>query len=157
MENRVLVPALCLSLSLGLLAGCEREEPAVVEPVEPVVVEPAPTVTPTDPIVTTTPATPDVDVDVPPPTELGTDVYNATGTITVVDPTASQVTVDHEAVAALNWPAMTMTFDVEQPTLLENLETGDEVSFAFVQAGENRYVIQQITEEAGNAQAQQEE
>jgi membrane fusion protein, copper/silver efflux system len=44
-----------------------------------------------------------------------------------------QVTLSHEAVPAIGWPAMTMTFRLDPPTLAVGLKTGDQVGFAFEQ------------------------
>ncbi|HET7656100.1 MAG TPA: copper-binding protein [Luteimonas sp.] len=58
----------------------------------------------------------------------------ATGTITAIDPVAQTVTIDHGPVAALDWPAMTMTF--QAPAVdLSGFEQGDRVSFQFSASG----------------------
>lgn len=45
------------------------------------------------------------------------------------------ITLSHEPVPALQWPAMTMTFTLGEPTLARGLRAGDRVRFAFDQAG----------------------
>lgn len=60
--------------------------------------------------------------------------YSATGTITELK--GSDVTISHDPVAEIGWPAMTMTFRAEQPELLASVRTGDKVSFEFSQAGD---------------------
>jgi Cu(I)/Ag(I) efflux system membrane fusion protein len=47
--------------------------------------------------------------------------------------TGDSVTLSHEPVPALNWPAMTMSFRVEDPALLRGFGVGDRVTFAFDQ------------------------
>ncbi|OYW24421.1 MAG: hypothetical protein B7Z44_20500 [Caulobacter sp. 12-67-6] len=46
---------------------------------------------------------------------------------------ADGVTISHQPVPAIGWPAMTMTFRVEQPALLKGIKKGDRVRFAFDQ------------------------
>jgi len=45
------------------------------------------------------------------------------------------ITLSHQPVPALQWPAMTMSFTLADPKLAEGLKTGDQVRFAFDQAG----------------------
>jgi Cu(I)/Ag(I) efflux system membrane fusion protein len=44
-----------------------------------------------------------------------------------------QITISHEPVPAIGWPAMTMTFRLEPPTLAKGLKAGDRVAFGFEQ------------------------
>jgi Cu(I)/Ag(I) efflux system membrane fusion protein len=44
-----------------------------------------------------------------------------------------QITFSHEAVPAIGWPAMTMTFKLGSPTLTKGLKVGDRVAFGFEQ------------------------
>lgn len=45
------------------------------------------------------------------------------------------VTLSHEPVPAIGWPAMTMTFRLASPQLGQGLKVGDRVEFGFVQEG----------------------
>jgi Cu(I)/Ag(I) efflux system membrane fusion protein len=45
------------------------------------------------------------------------------------------ITLSHAPVPALNWPAMTMTFALQDPSLARGFKVGDQVTFAFDQAG----------------------
>lgn len=58
--------------------------------------------------------------------------YAASGTIEKI--TARTVTLRHGPVAALEWPAMTMTFATTGPAQLRGFKRGDKVSFRFVQS-----------------------
>lgn len=51
-----------------------------------------------------------------------------TGSVTAIDTAAGEITLDHGAIAELDWPAMTMGFAAPQK-LLEGLAVGDRVSF----------------------------
>jgi Cu/Ag efflux protein CusF len=53
---------------------------------------------------------------------------NSTGTITALDKAAGRVTLDHAAIPAAEWPAMTMGFDAD-PAILGDVEVGDKVAF----------------------------
>jgi Cu(I)/Ag(I) efflux system periplasmic protein CusF len=52
----------------------------------------------------------------------------ATGTVTAIDTAKGEVTLDHGAIAELEWPPMTMTFAAE-PGLLNDVKVGDKVAF----------------------------
>jgi Cu/Ag efflux protein CusF len=51
------------------------------------------------------------------------------GTVRAVDLDGGTVTLKHEAIAALGWPAMTMKFSVASASLLENLQVGERIRF----------------------------
>jgi len=59
-------------------------------------------------------------------------VYSTIGTIKAIS--AAKVTLDHQPVKALGWPAMTMTFRIANPTIARGYKPGDRVRFGFVQA-----------------------
>ena len=58
--------------------------------------------------------------------------FNAVGTIARL--TATNVTIDHGPVPALKWPAMQMTFRLDQPALARGFKRGDRVRLTFDQA-----------------------
>lgn len=51
------------------------------------------------------------------------------GVVKSVDATAGTVTLSHQPIAALRWPAMTMAFKVAKPELLKGLAVGAQVKF----------------------------
>src|SRR5688572_2611654 len=51
-----------------------------------------------------------------------------TGTVTALDAAAGTVTLDHQAMPEIGWPAMTMTFKAD-PALLAGVKDGDKVAF----------------------------
>lgn len=61
--------------------------------------------------------------------------HRAAGAVKSVDAAKGTVTIDHEAIASINWPAMTMNFKVRDATRLAHLKPGAKVRFAFVQQG----------------------
>jgi Cu(I)/Ag(I) efflux system protein CusF len=64
----------------------------------------------------------------------------AKGRVKSVDAKAGTVTLDHEPVKSMNWPAMSMTFKVQDKALMDKLAQGKEVSVEFEQRGKD-YVI----------------
>lgn len=58
--------------------------------------------------------------------------YSTTGTIKTIS--AAKITLDHQPVKALGWPAMTMTFRIANPAIARGLKPGDRVRFSFSQA-----------------------
>lgn len=69
-----------------------------------------------------------------------TDRHVAKGTVKSVDAKAGTVTLDHEPVKSMNWPAMSMTFKVRDKALMEKLGQGKKVEVKFEQRGKD-YVI----------------
>ncbi len=69
--------------------------------------------------------------------------HSAKGTVTKVDASSKKVTLAHEPVESLSWPAMTMGFVVQDEQLLNNLNVGDTVDFEFMKA-EQGYVITEV-------------
>ena len=58
----------------------------------------------------------------------------------MVELDAAAITLEHEAVPALKWPAMTMPFQLARPDLARGLKAGDAVRFRFRQKGDEHVV-----------------
>ena len=72
------------------------------------------------------------------------------GIIQSIDPARSLVTISHEPIAGLGWPAMNMTFKVRRPGMLRGLKRGLRVDFAVNARPEgDQYIIERIMPEAG--------
>jgi len=54
---------------------------------------------------------------------------SAIGVVRQVKPEEGKVKINHEAIPALGWPAMTMTFRVKDKSVLEGIGPGDKVHF----------------------------
>lgn len=65
------------------------------------------------------------------------------GVIRAVNETTGKVQIAHEPIAGLNWPAMTMWFELQKP-LPANLKVGDRVLFELTQKLNNKWVITRI-------------
>ena len=50
------------------------------------------------------------------------------GTVTAINAEAGTITIDHGAIEAVDWPAMTMAFKA-QPELIDSVKVGDKVAF----------------------------
>ena len=57
------------------------------------------------------------------------------GVVKAIDPARGTITLQHEAIAAIGWPAMTMTFKLASPDLLKGVKVGDKVRFGLHPAG----------------------
>ena len=58
-----------------------------------------------------------------------------TGVVKAIDATKGTLTLQHEAIASIGWPAMTMPFKVASPELLKHVKVGDKVQFTLHPAG----------------------
>lgn len=64
------------------------------------------------------------------------------GTVTAIDVAAGTVSLDHEPIAAISWPAMSMQFTAEDPTELQGIAVGDRVSFELRSANETSVITE---------------
>ena len=67
--------------------------------------------------------------------------HTAVARVKKVDATAGTVTLAHEPVKSLNWPAMTMGFKVTDRSLLDKLAEGKKVEVEFKQVGKDYVII----------------
>ena len=58
-----------------------------------------------------------------------------TGIVKAIDTVKNTITLQHEAITSIGWPAMTMAFKVTSPDLLEAAKVGDKVQFTVHPAG----------------------
>lgn len=78
------------------------------------------------------------------------DAATGKGVLKRIDAAAGVANINHEPIAALKWPAMTMDFKVADPRQLSALKAGQTVSFGLVKDPTLGYVISHI-EAAGPA------
>ncbi|ODU66620.1 MAG: copper-binding protein [Rhodanobacter sp. SCN 65-17] len=57
------------------------------------------------------------------------------GIVKAIDTAKGTITLQHQAIAAIGWPAMTMTFKADPPTLLAKVKVGEKVQFTLHPAG----------------------
>ena len=59
----------------------------------------------------------------------------AQGTVNSIDQAAGTINISHGPVASANWPAMSMSFKLANPSLVSGIEAGQRVEFQFTVAG----------------------
>src|SRR6266508_3970936 len=59
--------------------------------------------------------------------------HHAIGVVKSVDADKGTVSIDHEAVGSMNWPAMTMRFKAKDKKMLQSVKSGAKVEFDFEQ------------------------
>lgn len=72
--------------------------------------------------------------------DKGLPTHKATGVVKGADRNKGTVTLAHEPVPTLKWPAMTMSFAVKDKAMLDKLPANKKVEVEFVQQGKD-YVI----------------
>lgn len=71
-------------------------------------------------------------------------VISASGVVKQIDLVNKKITIAHEAIPSLGWPAMTMRFTfITQDDSINALTVGSPVSFSFIQQG-NISLLQSI-------------
>lgn len=63
------------------------------------------------------------------------------GTVTAIDAAAGTIAINHEPIAAINWPTMTMQFTAEDPAILQGIAVGDHVSFELKSSSETSTIV----------------
>jgi Cu(I)/Ag(I) efflux system membrane fusion protein len=71
--------------------------------------------------------------------------HQGVGKLEEIDSSSSTVSLSHEPIASLKWPAMTMEFKVANAALLKDLKPGTKVTFEFVERAPGEWVITSIT------------
>ncbi len=57
------------------------------------------------------------------------------GVIKAIDAAKGTITLQHETIAVIGWPAMTMPFKLASPELLKHVKVGDKVQFTLRPVG----------------------
>lgn len=70
--------------------------------------------------------------------------HKADGVLKAIDAAAGTVSVSHEPVASLGWPAMTMDFVLANPSLAAKLQPGSPIAFEFVERKPGEWVIYKL-------------
>lgn len=71
--------------------------------------------------------------------------HKGQGTVNSVDAKAGKVNLTHGPVPSLNWPGMTMDFQVKDNAVLKGITPGQKVEFNIAQTGQSQFVITSIT------------
>ena len=65
---------------------------------------------------------------------------DSTGVVKAVDASAGTITLDHQPIPGVGWPAMTMTFKATPPSVLAGIKAGDKVHFSVRIEGQKNMV-----------------
>ena len=111
-----LISALSLLAIAGALSACNAKAPTSSDTAPATMSEAAPA------------AMSDMSgmaMDAGPGAKMGSGV----GVITAIDKAAGTLTIKHDAIPAIDWPAMTMMFKANPTSVLDGLKVGDKISF----------------------------
>jgi Cu(I)/Ag(I) efflux system membrane fusion protein len=59
------------------------------------------------------------------------------------------VSITHDPISSLKWPAMTMDFALANPSLAANVKPGSTIDFEIVERGEGEWVITKMQAQHG--------
>lgn len=62
-----------------------------------------------------------------------------------MDIKAGKLNLNMDAVPSLNWPPMTMDFNVSDKKSLEKLKPGQKIEFDFIEKNKGQYMVTKIT------------
>jgi len=68
-------------------------------------------------------------------------IIEGKGIIKAINTAENSVTLQHEPIPILSWPAMTMNFSMDKTVALNQFKIGDQVQFTFKKGGDNTYMI----------------
>ncbi|MBX3639692.1 MAG: efflux RND transporter periplasmic adaptor subunit [Nitrosomonas sp.] len=85
------------------------------------------------------------------PAGTPTHTHHGTGIIQSIDWTHATVTIAHDPIASLKWPAMTMDFHVTDPALLQSVKPGQVIAFILAEQAIGGYAITQLHPAADSA------
>jgi Cu(I)/Ag(I) efflux system membrane fusion protein len=71
-------------------------------------------------------------------------VYHGHGTLDSIDVGGGMVTITHQPIPELNWPGMTMDFDLDKAEVAKGFSLHDPIRFDFEERGPGEYVITHI-------------
>ena len=77
-------------------------------------------------------------------TALAQTTHPATGVVRKIDVAKGTVTLAHDPVKSLKWPAMTMDFRVRDKASLATLKPGQKIEFELIEEKKGSYVISRI-------------
>lgn len=80
----------------------------------------------------------------------GAESYAGTGRIVAADARTGALTMQHDPIPALKWPAMTMDFEVADPAILKGLRPGQSVTFEMT-GKDGDFVVTAVRPAAGPA------
>ena len=79
-----------------------------------------------------------------PPAAASGKAHTATGTLEAVDATSGALTIRHEPIASLKWPAMTMEFLPANAAVAKAVQPGTAITFEFIERKPGEWVVTKI-------------
>ncbi len=76
-------------------------------------------------------------------------IHTGTGKITKVDAKTGELVMQHQPIPSLEWPAMTMEFEVKDPAMLKGLKVGEKVEFDLVKDEDGTFPVVAIRPKGG--------
>jgi Cu/Ag efflux protein CusF len=73
-----------------------------------------------------------------------TETHQGKGTINSLNVKAGKINLSHEPIASLDWPGMTMDFEVQDKASLNKLKPGQKITFKLIEVRKGKYVISEI-------------
>lgn len=70
--------------------------------------------------------------------------HKGEGTVHKVDAAAGTFNMSHGPISSLNWPAMTMDFQVKDKAILKDIKPGQKVEITIVQEGPTNFFVTRI-------------
>lgn len=86
------------------------------------------------------------------PQQAAVKMPHGRGKVVGIDPKSSEITLSHEPIPELGWPAMTMGFKLKDAKQLEQFKPGDQVQFDLQSDGRDQYMIDHIEKQGGMVQ-----
>jgi Cu/Ag efflux protein CusF len=74
-----------------------------------------------------------------------TETHLGKGKVNSVDVKAGRINLSHDPIASLDWPGMTMDFEVQDKASLNKLKPGQKIEFKLIEVRKGKYVISEIT------------
>lgn len=78
---------------------------------------------------------------------VSSNLISARGVVLQVDQTNATIKINHDPIAALNWPRMTMSFRLKERSLINKIKEGDIVEF-LLQKEAPDYVIVKLSKQS---------
>ena len=78
------------------------------------------------------------------PGQMDAKIHHATGVVKKVDMAKNRVTIEHGPVDSLHWPAMTMSFAMQDSKMFDKLAAGEKVKFELAEKTKGRYIVTKI-------------
>ncbi len=78
---------------------------------------------------------------------VSSNLISARGVVLQVDQTNATIKINHDPIAALNWPRMTMSFRLKESSLINKIKEGDVVEF-LLQKEASDYVIVKLSKQS---------